>query len=155
MKQRRERGTISEPISLRLSSGSKSTELCLLPFGSWSSAPSQVSGVSPPFSALPHSEAVTVSPAFYHSILLSLPAGDSAKCLAFSSFSVESGGGEGVGDTPPQGRGSSRGQSARVTGKAGFLTQRAGHAPWHQEHRGSQDRQQDPRDPGGSKWMDR
>ena len=62
--------------------------------------------------------------------------------------------GEGWGTHLQRERGSSGGgQSARVMGKGGVLTRQAGHAPWHQEHRGSQDRQQDPRDPGGSKQM--
>lgn len=117
--------------------------------------PSQVSGVPPSFSALSHSEAVTVSPAFYHSILLSLLASDSAKRLALSllpriAVVGRGGGGHSKGKADHPG-----GSQQGLWGKGGFLTRQAEHAPWHQEHRGSQDRQQDPRDPGGSKQMQR
>lgn len=80
--------------------------------------PSQVSGVPPSFSALSHSEAVTVSPAFYHSILLSLPTSDSAKRLALSLLPRIAVVGRGVGDTP-KGRGIIRGAVSKGYGERG------------------------------------
>lgn len=109
-------GTISAPTSLQLSSGSKSAELCL--FSSVSFGPLPGLGVPPSFSALSHSEAVTVSPAFYHSILLSLLASDSAKRLALSLLPRIAVVGRGVGDTP-KGRRIIRGAVSKGYGERG------------------------------------
>lgn len=120
--RRGKHGTISRPLltALRLSSGPESAELCLLSFYSWSSAPSQVSGVSPSFSAFPFSAAVTVVPlALYHSISLSLPAGDSAKCLILFLGSMDSSSGWGREILLRREGGPSRGRSAKVMGERG------------------------------------
>lgn len=76
--------------------GPESAELCLLPFHSWSLCSFPGLRCLPSFSAFPLSEAVAIVPLpLYHSISLSLPAGDSAKCLALFRSSKESNGGWG------------------------------------------------------------